>query len=67
MLQLDTDYQLKDDCVCCRSMNSKMVSQEEQITEYTDRIAAMEEELKRVRLSNFCFCLSDGQRFQFRS
>ncbi|XP_026800122.3 kinesin-like protein KIF11 [Pangasianodon hypophthalmus] len=30
------------------SMNSKLVSQEEQITEYTDRIAAVEEELKRV-------------------
>lgn len=32
----------------CRSMNSKLVSQEEQITEYTERIAAMEEELKKV-------------------
>ncbi|TSS85087.1 Kinesin-like protein KIF11 [Bagarius yarrelli] len=30
------------------SMNSKLVSQEEQITEYTERIAAVEEELKRV-------------------
>lgn len=32
----------------CRSMNTKLVSQEEQITEYTERIAAMEEELKKV-------------------
>lgn len=30
------------------SMNSKLVSQEEQITEYTERIAAMEEELKKI-------------------
>ncbi|XP_030643052.1 kinesin-like protein KIF11 [Chanos chanos] len=30
------------------SMNSKLVSQEEQITEYTEKITAMEEELKRV-------------------
>ncbi|KAK3563659.1 hypothetical protein QTP86_033504 [Hemibagrus guttatus] len=30
------------------SMNSKLVSQEEQITEYTERIAAVEEELKRA-------------------
>ncbi|KAI4891435.1 hypothetical protein NFI96_022124, partial [Prochilodus magdalenae] len=30
------------------SMNSKLVSQEEQITEYTERIAAVEEELKRM-------------------
>ncbi|XP_066549118.1 kinesin-like protein KIF11 [Amia ocellicauda] len=30
------------------SMNSKIVSQEEQITEYMDKISAMEEELKRV-------------------
>uniref|UniRef100_A0A8C2APY0 Kinesin-like protein n=1 Tax=Cyprinus carpio TaxID=7962 RepID=A0A8C2APY0_CYPCA len=29
------------------NMNSKLMSQEEQITEYTDRIAAMEEELKK--------------------
>ncbi|KAF7704707.1 hypothetical protein HF521_021779 [Silurus meridionalis] len=30
------------------SMNSKLVSQEEQITEYTERISAVEEELRRV-------------------
>ncbi|XP_066538893.1 kinesin-like protein KIF11 [Hoplias malabaricus] len=30
------------------SMNSKLVSQEEQITEYTERIAAVEEELKKM-------------------
>lgn len=36
-------------------MNSKLVSQEEQITEYTERIAAVEEELKRVSLLNFYF------------
>ncbi|XP_017560407.1 kinesin-like protein KIF11 [Pygocentrus nattereri] len=30
------------------SMSSKLVSQEEQITEYTERIAAVEEELKRM-------------------
>ncbi|GAA6088369.1 kinesin-like protein KIF11 [Tachysurus ichikawai] len=30
------------------SMNSKLVSQEEQITEYTERIAAVEEDLKRL-------------------
>uniref|UniRef100_A0A8C2FSJ2 Kinesin-like protein n=1 Tax=Cyprinus carpio TaxID=7962 RepID=A0A8C2FSJ2_CYPCA len=30
------------------NMNSKLMSQEEQITEYTDRIAAMEEELKKI-------------------
>ncbi|XP_072546698.1 kinesin-like protein KIF11 [Salminus brasiliensis] len=30
------------------SMNSRLVSQEEQITEYTERIAAVEEELKRM-------------------
>uniref|UniRef100_A0A671M916 Kinesin-like protein KIF11 n=1 Tax=Sinocyclocheilus anshuiensis TaxID=1608454 RepID=A0A671M916_9TELE len=30
------------------NMNSKLMSQEEQITEYTERIAAMEEELKKI-------------------
>ncbi|XP_016316011.1 kinesin-like protein KIF11 [Sinocyclocheilus anshuiensis] len=30
------------------NMNSKLMSQEEQITEYTDRIAAVEEELKKI-------------------
>uniref|UniRef100_A0A4W4FAN2 Kinesin-like protein n=1 Tax=Electrophorus electricus TaxID=8005 RepID=A0A4W4FAN2_ELEEL len=37
------------------SMNIKLVSQEEQIAEYTERIAAVEDELKRVRetLSTF--------------
>uniref|UniRef100_A0A8C1HCZ1 Kinesin-like protein n=1 Tax=Cyprinus carpio carpio TaxID=630221 RepID=A0A8C1HCZ1_CYPCA len=30
------------------NMNSKLMSQEEQITEYTERIAAVEEELKKV-------------------
>uniref|UniRef100_A0A671N3S3 Kinesin-like protein n=1 Tax=Sinocyclocheilus anshuiensis TaxID=1608454 RepID=A0A671N3S3_9TELE len=32
------------------NMNSKLMSQEEQITEYTDRIAAVEEELKKVSI-----------------
>lgn len=31
-------------------MNSKLMSQEEQITEYNERIAAMEEELKKVSI-----------------
>uniref|UniRef100_A0A8C2D491 Kinesin family member 11 n=1 Tax=Cyprinus carpio TaxID=7962 RepID=A0A8C2D491_CYPCA len=30
------------------NMNSKLMSQEEQITEYTERIAAVEEELKKI-------------------
>lgn len=38
-------------CVCSRGMMSQITSREEQIAEYTDRIAAMEEELKKVRES----------------
>lgn len=40
-------------------MNTKLVSQEEQITEYNERIAAVEEELKRVSLSTFCIFMND--------
>lgn len=32
-------------------MNSRLQSQEEQITEYNDKIAAVEEELKRVSVN----------------
>lgn len=46
MLNLTADF------FPCRSMNGKLVSQEEQITEYTERIAAVEEELNRVSLLN---------------
>lgn len=45
----------------CRSMNSKLVSQEEQITEYNERIAATEDELKKASIFfffiYFCFCV----------
>lgn len=60
----------------CRSMNSKLVSQEEQITEYNERIAATEDELKKAKfffslytsafvcvytlLSNFLFVMSQS-------
>lgn len=36
-------------CVCYRGMTSQITAHEEQMAEYTDRIAAMEEELKKVR------------------
>ena len=34
----------------CRSLNSRLASQESQITEYADRIEAIEEELKSVSI-----------------
>lgn len=38
-------------CVCPRGMMSQITAREEQIAEYTERIAAMEEELKKVWVS----------------
>lgn len=40
-------------CVCFRSMMGQISSNEEQMVELTDKIAAMEEELKRVREVDF--------------
>lgn len=34
--------------MCCRSMKSHITNHEEQIDKYTESIAAMEEELKKV-------------------
>uniref|UniRef100_A0A8C2ARC6 Kinesin-like protein n=1 Tax=Cyprinus carpio TaxID=7962 RepID=A0A8C2ARC6_CYPCA len=44
------------------NMNSKLMSQEEQITEYTDRIAAMEEELKKQKLDQCAEDLQDKKQ-----
>ncbi len=53
----------------CRNMNSKLMSQEEQITEYTERITAVEEELKKVSVfqihSTSAFLCSSLANFHF--
>lgn len=40
-------------CVCVRSMMSQITAHEENVSEYTDKIAVMEEELKKVREHDF--------------
>lgn len=48
---------------CLRALNGKLTVQEEQITEYIDKISVMEEEVKRVS-DVFQLCLKSAKKWK---